>query len=293
MLKASSVRDITQSLLISNLLCDQGNVSFLMTVAEQILEDLEGLPELLCDVSLNGLVLDLRKKVPELSELSELSMQIELHQDLENAAQYLSRPQESTCPLNIQARVRGLIRATYGRLESGGNKARWQTRKIDYATFLLIGLSYTPQDIVEMDQTGFNYLIGKITKSPQIEALPPKRIFHKEIELAVAEEAELLEDTGFRRSMCSSSRSREISDMSRIFLFHSIIKGCSGVVSCCFVQLVSCPSNYSLSPKPWLQFKPSLLSTFQLVKSISLRHLAEGNEMHSQLTVLSSKSKTP
>lgn len=98
-------------------------------------------------------------------------------------------------------------------------KVKWQKlRHVDFASFLLIGLSYTVLDIAEMHQTEFDYLLGYVTTFLQIEALPPKWMFHKEIQLAVAAETEHLQATDFRRSMYSSTHSTNIPDTNRILL---------------------------------------------------------------------------
>jgi hypothetical protein len=77
---------------------ERPNFSFPMSVAQQILEDLEGITEILRDVGSNSLASDIRKW-----EL-ELSMQIEVHQSLESGAQLLSRQQESTGLLSFNPR---------------------------------------------------------------------------------------------------------------------------------------------------------------------------------------------
>jgi hypothetical protein len=59
---------------------ERPNFYFSMSVAQQILEDLEGITELLRDVGSNSLASDIRKW-----ELG-LSMQIEVHQSLESGA---------------------------------------------------------------------------------------------------------------------------------------------------------------------------------------------------------------
>ena len=161
---------------------DQHDFSPQMAGVQHLSRDLDALCERIWDMSPAHLVDALTQKS------SELSMRSAVHQALEGTARYLSQQQESNL-LNIQSKLCEFIRAAYGALENDKNQSRWQKlRDTDCASFLLIGLSYTPLEIGEMCQTQFNYLTANITKFQQTKTLPPKWFFVTEIQLAVAAE---------------------------------------------------------------------------------------------------------
>jgi hypothetical protein len=76
------------------------------------------------------------------------------------------------------------IGAAYGVPKNDSNEPRWQKlRDTDCASFLLIGMSYTPLDIGEMCPAQFNYLVGTVKNFQQAKALPPKWFFVKKFNL--------------------------------------------------------------------------------------------------------------
>ncbi|KAG9229066.1 hypothetical protein BJ875DRAFT_475856 [Amylocarpus encephaloides] len=70
---------------------------------------------------------------------------------------------------------------------------------MDSATFLFIAVSYTPLDITKMHRTEFDYLVGNASKFLQVRDLPPKWVFRKEIQIAVAGKADVEKAASFRR----------------------------------------------------------------------------------------------
>ncbi len=184
-----------------------------MSVVEQMFEDLDALSRRMWDVSLDDSASDTMRQ-----KASKLSMQIAVHQVLENTARHFIGPQDFTGLLNAQSRIGKFIDTVYGKPDNEKNEARWQKmRDMDCATFLFIGVSYTPLDIIKMHRTEFDYLVGNVSKFIQVKALPSRWIFRKEIQLAIAAKADLKEATNFRRSMHSSTRSnKETSDVARI-----------------------------------------------------------------------------
>lgn len=167
-----------------------------MSTVKQIFEDLDALSRRIWDVNLDNSATDtLRQRA------SMLSMQIAVHQALGGTARNLSQQQDSTGLLNAQSRVGKFMEAVYGKPDSDKNEMRWQKlRDMDCVTFLFIGVSYTPLEIMKMHRTEFEYLVTNVTKFQQVKALPKNWIFRKEIQVAVAGKADLPGATEFRRS---------------------------------------------------------------------------------------------
>ena len=139
-----------------------------------------------------------------------LSAQIAVHQVLQNTARQLLGPQNSAGLSNTQYRLGKFIDVLYGKPDNEKNEARWQKlRDMDCATFLFIAVSYTPLDITKMHRTEFDYLVGNASKFLHVKALPPRWIFRKEIQLAIAGKADLEEAANFRRSSYSCMRSKK------------------------------------------------------------------------------------
>jgi hypothetical protein len=184
-----------------------------MSVVEQMFEDLDALSRRMWDVSLDDSASDTMRQ-----KASKLLSQIAVHHVLENTARHLIGPQDSAGHSNAQSRLGKFIDTVYGKPDNKKNEARWQKmRDMDCAAFLFIGVSYTSLDIIKMHRTEFDYLVGNVSKFMQVKALPPRWIFHQEIQLAIATKAGLREATNFRRSMYSSMRSKkETSDVARI-----------------------------------------------------------------------------
>jgi hypothetical protein len=70
-------------------------------------------------------------------------------------------------------------------------------------------VSYTPLEIIKMYRIEFDYLVGSASKFFHLRALPPKWVFRKEIQIAIAGKADLEEAANFRRSSYSSMRSKK------------------------------------------------------------------------------------
>ena len=176
-----------------------------MSVVEQMFEDLDALSQRMWHVSLDySASATLREKV------SRLSTQLAVHQALEDTACHLIQPGDSAGLLNAQSRVGKFIDAVYGKPDRDKNEARWQKlRAMDCTTFLFIGVSYTPLDIIKMHKMEFNYLVDNIAKFLQVRVLPHRWVFRKEIQVAVAAKAELKEANDFRRSEHCSMRSEK------------------------------------------------------------------------------------
>ena len=80
---------------------------------------------------------------------------------------------------------------------------------MDCASFLFIAVSYTPLEIIKIHRTEFDYLVDNASKFLHLRALPPKWVFRKEIQIAIAGKADLEEAASFRRSSYSSMRSKK------------------------------------------------------------------------------------
>jgi hypothetical protein len=78
-------------------------------------------------------------------------------------------------------------------------------------------MSYTPLDITKISQIEFDYLVGNASKFSQIRNLPPRWIFRKDIQIAIAGKSDVEEAANFRRGSYSSMRSKKTrSDVARI-----------------------------------------------------------------------------
>ena len=105
---------------------------------------------------------------------------------------------------NTQSRLCKFIDILYGSSDntSAANESRWQKlRALDCATFLFVAVSYTPLDISKMHRIEFDYLVEHASKYLQAKALPPKWMFRREIQVALAAKAELDNITEFRKSL--------------------------------------------------------------------------------------------
>jgi hypothetical protein len=176
-----------------------------MSVVKQMIEPLDAISQLIWDESLDDPAFDLLRQ-----KALSLLAQIAVHLVLQNTARQLLGPQNSAGLSNTQYRLGKFMDILYGKPDNEKNEARWQRlRDMDCATFLLIAVSYTPLDITKMHRTEFDYLVGNALKFLQVRDLPPRWIFRKEIQIAIAGKADLEEAASFRRSSYSSMRSKK------------------------------------------------------------------------------------
>jgi hypothetical protein len=139
-------------------------------------------------------------------KVSRLSAQLAVHHVLRNTIQHLTT-QESVIGIpNSRSRLSRFIENAYEKLEYKGrtNEQRWERlRHLDCDAFLLLAVSYTPLDISKMHRTEFDYLVENATQFLQVEALSPRWIFHKDIQLVIAAKVELQGAAEFRKSSFS------------------------------------------------------------------------------------------
>ncbi|KAH8706864.1 hypothetical protein GQ44DRAFT_691951 [Phaeosphaeriaceae sp. PMI808] len=166
-----------------------------MSATEQLFQDLDAISERLWDISLeNSAFESLKKKV------STLSAQIAVHYALDNTALLLEK--EGSLPLSIQSRLGKFIEALYGTSENPSltNKSRWnELRLLDCESCLFVAESYTPLDISKMHRVEFEYLIAHVPKYLEVRKLPERWMFRREIQVALAEKAELENIAEFKR----------------------------------------------------------------------------------------------
>jgi len=184
-----------------------------MSMVKQMIEPLDAISQQIWDDSLDDTAFDILRQ-----KTLWLSAQIAVHQVLQNTSRHLLGPQNSSGLSNSQSRLGKFIDVLYGKPDNEKNEARWQKlRDMDCATFLFIAVSYTPLDITKMHRIEFDYLVDNASKFLHVKDLPPRWIFRKEIQIAIAGKADLEEAASFRRSSYTSMRLKEmISDMVRI-----------------------------------------------------------------------------
>ena len=177
-----------------------------MSVVKQMIDRLDAICQQIWDNSLDDPAFDILRQKSLI-----LSAQIAVHQVLQNTAQQLLEPQHSAVLsriLNIDWASSWMFCTENQTMKK--NEARWQKlRDMDSATFLFIAVSYTPLDITKMHRTEFDYLVGNASKFLQVRDLPPKWVFRKEIQIAVAGKADVEKAATFRTCSYSSARSKK------------------------------------------------------------------------------------
>lgn len=180
-----------------------------MATTEQLLQDLDSISQRMWDISLDSSAFEPLKK-----KISTLSAQIAVHHALDNtASQLLEKKGPSTLP--IQSRLSKFIETLYRASEnlSSTNKSRWQElRSIDCESFLFIAMSYTPLDISKMHRAEFEYLVQHVPKYLQNKELPVRWMFRREVQVALAEKAELENIAQFKKSELSSTYGKNLAD---------------------------------------------------------------------------------
>jgi len=178
-----------------------------MSTGEWIFEELDLIGRRLWEISLDSSAFNTLKK-----KTSRLSAQIAVHQALENAASQLLEPQGSRPLPNTQGRLSKFLDTLYGSTDNTGTttESRWQKiRSLDCATFLFIAVSYTPLEISKMHRTEFEYLIENAQKYLQVKSLPPRWMFRREIQMALAGKAELENIAQFKKGVSCRVRRRK------------------------------------------------------------------------------------
>jgi len=166
-----------------------------MSMVKQMIEPLDAISQQIWDDSLDDTAFDILRQ-----KTLWLSAQIAVHQVLQNTSRHLLGPQNSSGLSNSQSRLGKFIDVLYGKPDNEKNEARWQKlRDMDCATFLFIAVSYTPLDITKMHRIEFDYLVDNASKFLHVKDLPPRWIFRKEIQIAIAGKADLEEAASFRR----------------------------------------------------------------------------------------------
>jgi hypothetical protein len=172
-----------------------------MSAVERVSEGLDLLSQRVWDIRIDDAAF------PTLTQkVSRLLAQLSVQHVLQNTVRHLLTQQSVTGLPNTQSRLSKFIENAYGKPDnaSKANELRWQRlRNLDCEAFLLLAVSYTPLDISKMHRTEFNYLVENATNFLQVEALSPKWIFHKDIQLAIAAKVELQDAAEFRKSLFS------------------------------------------------------------------------------------------
>jgi len=185
----------------------------LMSVFKRMIEALDATSQQIWDDSLDD---------PAFETLQQralmLTAQLAVHRILQYTARHLLGPQSSVGLLNAQSRLGKFIDIMYGKPDIERNETRWQIlRDMDCDCFLLIAVSYTPLDITKMNRIEFDYLMGNASKFLHVKNLPPRWMFRKEIQLAIAGKADLKEAASFRKSSYIPMRLKQTtSDVTRI-----------------------------------------------------------------------------
>jgi hypothetical protein len=169
-----------------------------MHTVEWVFEELDLIAEHMWDISLDNSAFSSLK-----TKILKLSAQIAVHHALENTVTQL-RDFGASSLTNAQSRIGKFLEALYGGSDcpNSSDESRWEKlRSLDCETFLLIAASYTPLDIAKMHRTEFDYLIENAPKYLHTQRPPPRWMFRKEFQMAVAAKAELAGMTQFKRSM--------------------------------------------------------------------------------------------
>jgi len=177
-----------------------------MAVGAQLLQDLDRISQQVWEICLDDSTFDaLRRKS------SWLSAQIAVHYALQRTAEQLHEPQNNSFLPVFQGRLSKFIDTVYGTSDNNPpNETRWQKlRELECTTFLFIAISYTPLDLSKLSRIEFEYLLENAAKYLQVKDLPPRWLFRKEIQVAIAAKADLENISSFRKSWYRSIYSKE------------------------------------------------------------------------------------
>ncbi|KAF2182614.1 hypothetical protein K469DRAFT_586157 [Zopfia rhizophila CBS 207.26] len=165
-----------------------------MRTVEWVFGELDVIGEHMWDISLDNSAFNSLK-----TKISKLSAQIAVHHALENTVTQL---QEFGTLTDSQNRVGKFLEALYGDSDcpTSTDESRWRKlRSLDCETFLLIATSYTPIGITKMSRTEFDYLIENAPKYLHTKPPPPRWMFRREFQIALAAKAELAGMGEFKR----------------------------------------------------------------------------------------------
>ncbi|KAF2021830.1 hypothetical protein BU24DRAFT_488168 [Aaosphaeria arxii CBS 175.79] len=165
-----------------------------MSDLESMLEQLDLIGKHMWDISLDKSSFSSLK-----TKISDLEAQIAVHDALQNTVRQLQESGTSTLT-KPQSRVSKFLETLYGNNASATDESRWNSlRCLDCETFLFIAVSYTPMDITKMPRIGFQYLIESAPKYLSKKLLPPRWMFSRELQLGVADKADLAGIAQFKR----------------------------------------------------------------------------------------------
>ncbi|KAF2195973.1 hypothetical protein GQ43DRAFT_436395 [Delitschia confertaspora ATCC 74209] len=159
-----------------------------MSPTHQLLQNLDAISKDLWKLSLNKAVFESLKE-----KISTLSAQIAVHHVLDNLTSQLL-DEQSGSTLLIQNRLSKFIEVLYGTSDNANltTKPRWEElRSLDCESFLFVAASYTPLEISKMHRVEFQYLIVHIPEYLRTKNLPRRWMFRREVQMALAEKAEL------------------------------------------------------------------------------------------------------
>jgi hypothetical protein len=178
------------------------NVNMSTCTAKWLFDELDLIGQGIWDISLDNSAFTVLKQ-----KVSQLSAQIAVHRVFEDTTSQLLTPPASSAS-QIQNRLSKFLDALYGSSEKSND--RWQKLlSLDCATFLFIAISFTPLDITKMHRDEFNYLLECAPKYLQSKPLPPRWMFRRDIQVALAAKADLDSLSQFRKGPVLSYTERE------------------------------------------------------------------------------------
>jgi hypothetical protein len=129
-----------------------------MSIVEQLLQELDRISKQLREIpALDDGVYETVKE-----RCSRLSTQLAVQHRLQKTISSIIHSELAVSLPNAHSRICKFLDSLYrnGETSNSASKLRWQTlRGLDFRTFLLIAISYTPLEIQKMHRTEFEYLI--------------------------------------------------------------------------------------------------------------------------------------
>ncbi|EGD97885.1 hypothetical protein TESG_05388 [Trichophyton tonsurans CBS 112818] len=152
-----------------------------------------------------------------LFELKLDEPQVAVRYTLQATITYLQEQASDQLP-SAASRLSKFFEILYGSQETYGTAhlPRWQRlRDLDCELLLFVAVSYTPLDLIKMRQVEFDCLLDFATKYLNENHLPPRWIFRKEIQTAIALKLDLPNLSQFKKRYHSLEFTSDNSDNER------------------------------------------------------------------------------
>lgn len=170
--------------------------------AKKIQDCLHDIDREVLDGSLDSVILETFERSAAL-----LAAKCKVLKVLQTTAQhFLDDPREPLALSNEQcSRLSKCIDAAYGG-PNDRREARWVSlRSMDCASFVFIGISYTPLTLDKMSRIEFEYLISIAKELLYQRNLPRKWLFCNEAQITIAGKCHVEGANNFRKGQCSLS----------------------------------------------------------------------------------------